>query len=178
MIKHPRDFMAVAAVASVAALFSSGLSAQAVPVEVTYQPVASSIPTMSSAMLIVLAMLLGTLAFRLLRSNGTGRLMGTLLALGALAMGSGGIKVLSDAYAELPSAMDNPNGGKLYRYATGPVVNESGRTQMIIAIKCAFPAGDKNSPVSANFGAPTCDDDPPTVLSPSDQCYLAFYCPY
>lgn len=173
MIKHPRDFVALTAVASVATLFSSGLSAQVVPVEVTYQPVASSIPTLSSAMLIVLALLLATLAFRLLKSNGTGRLMGTFLVLGALALGSGGIKVLSDAYAELPSAMDNPNGGTLYRYEDGLVVNESGRTQMIIAIKCREPAGQPALSLG-NFGGPTCDDNPPTVLSSSAQCFLNF----
>jgi hypothetical protein len=172
MIKHSRDFIALTAVASVATLFSSGLGAQVVPVEVTYQPVASSIPTLSSAMLIVLAMLLGTLAFRLLRSNGAGRLMGVLLALGALAL-AGGFKVVGDAYAPTTDKMNNPNGGTLYRSEEGLVVNESGRTQMIIAIKCSEPAGQPALSMT-NFGGPTCDDNPPTVLSPSDQCFLNF----
>ncbi len=170
MIKLRTGSIVGATLASMTSFFSSVASAQVVPVEITYAPLAASIPTLSSMMLVLTAIILGVVAFHLLKSDGTARMMGFFLVLGSVVMGVGGLKIIGDAYAALPSEMDNPNGGKLYRSIEGIVENKSGVTQQIVSINCLVPTSATLT--VSNFGAPECSDSPSTILKPSEVCTI------
>jgi len=67
----------------------------------TYGPV-PPIPTLSGMMLVVLALLLATVGYRMMtqKENNAGRMMVlSLIAVGAMASGLGGVKLINDAYA-------------------------------------------------------------------------------
>lgn len=171
MIKLRTGSIVGATLASMTSFFSSVASAQVAPVEITYAPLAASIPTLSSMMLVLTAIILGVVAFHLLKSDGTARMMGFFLVLGSVVMGVGGLKIIGDAYAtSRPPEMDNPNGGKLYRSIEGIVENKSGVTQQIVSIKCLV---QRSATLTlSNFGAPECSDSPSTILKPSEVCTI------
>ncbi|KAG1694708.1 hypothetical protein GQR58_006704 [Nymphon striatum] len=85
----------------------------------TYSSVgATGIPTLSGTMLIVLSLLLFAVAFRVAKNNGAGKMFVTLLGVSALFLGSGGIKLVSDAEAlmgvSLPLPLNlGPNTGQV-----------------------------------------------------------------
>ena len=85
---------------------------------ITYGPSAATpVPTLSGVMLIMLALLLAAIAFRILRQkdNHAGRMMVlSLLAVGTLASGLSGVKLIDNAYADpILEELTNPNGGTL-----------------------------------------------------------------
>lgn len=83
-------------------LSSSVWAVAASPGQLIYGPVATPVPTLSGPILIILALLLATIGYRILRqkNNHAGRMMTlSLIAIGALASGIGGVKLIDDAYA-------------------------------------------------------------------------------
>ena len=115
---------------------------------ITYGPVVAStpVPTMSGVMLVMLALLLATIAYRILRQkeNNAGRMMVlSLLAVGALASGLGGITLIDDAYAPSGIPLTNPGGDTLLLYSgTTSYINDTGAVTEILgrtAVQgCAF----------------------------------------
>lgn len=74
----------------------------------------SSIPTMSGLMLVVLALILATVAFRVLRKNGKQYLSVGILGLAALFSGYSGTALISQAHASSATyLMGSPSGGTI-----------------------------------------------------------------
>ena len=114
--------------ASLLFFFSSSVWAGRPSLTLTYGP-ATPVPTLSDMMLIVLALLLAAITYRILRQkeNTAGRMMVlSLLAVGTLASGVGGVKLINDAYAPPfdEKELTDPNGGVV-------IVGPSGTTRFI-----------------------------------------------
>jgi len=107
-----------------------------------YGPPVTDIPTLSGTMLILLSLLLATIGYRILRQKGnnTSRMMVlSLIAVGALASGVGGVKLVNDADATSAVPLDQPGGGSVtvcdgcgddsYENATGAPLEIKSRTK-------------------------------------------------
>ena len=143
---------------------------------ITYGPTTvTPVPTLSGVMLIVLALLLATIAFRILRQkeNHAGRMMVlSLLAVGTLASGLGGIKLIDDAYADpLLLQLTNPNGGTIdipnrddYR-----VLNSTTVTTTILNIEINGSCG-----IDEPAGNPECVGG--LEIAAADSCFISVGC--
>lgn len=103
----------------------------------THGPSATSVPTLGGYALILLAVLLGLVAFRTMRTrqhNGAS-LVVALTAILAIASGVGGVNLVSEAWAGNPN-MENPDGDdvKLYTGET-EVKNNTGISQKIRSVE-------------------------------------------
>jgi len=106
-------------------------------------PVAATpVPTLSGMMLIVLALLLAAVAYRILRQkeNNASRMMVlSLLTVGALASGLGGVTLINDAYASIPGPnptvvdLTDPNGNTVGIHSgTKSYINKTGEVTEIL----------------------------------------------
>lgn len=121
-----------------------------------YAPAATSVPTLSGMMLVILALLLATIAFRVSRqtNHNSGRMMVlSLISIGALASGMGGIKLISDVNASGSASLIMVGGGSLPIEINqlNTFTNQTGIKQTIISVTfdspsdCpAYPAGNAN----------------------------------
>jgi hypothetical protein len=140
--------------------------------------------------LIVLAILLAVIAFRVMRTQqhkGV-NLVVALTALTALASGVGGINLVSDAWAIPGSVMTDAGGGSLpLNEGYNEVRNATEVPQKILDIQFA-PGCGTNAP---NGGAPNggssiqalngggvgeCNDNPSTTVPPAAYCTLNIFC--
>ncbi|MCB1865554.1 MAG: midcut-by-XrtH protein [Chromatiales bacterium] len=151
---------------------------------IVHVPYAQQVPTVGGFALVALALLLATLAFRLVRRPGTGgsRFLMLAITIGAVATGGSGIKLIGDAAATISDLeMTSASGGTVIvpDFETCyPVNNVSGTTQRIINIE-AYP-GWALGPCDANGGGHsnggsfvgTCSDSPGTVLKPGQHCEI------
>ena len=116
-------------IASFLYLFSSAVWAGTPPVgSITYAlvaapppPVAAApVPTLSGVMFMIMALLLAAVAYRVLKQkqNSSSRMMVlSLIAVGSLASGMSGVKLINDAYAFIPTSVtgvSNPGTTTLY----------------------------------------------------------------
>lgn len=157
----------------VAMLLPSFASAQVV---VTYRPLEVAVPGLGSfAMLVLAAMLACAAVWMLKKQPGGGRMLVLALATAAVAMGAGGARLMGEAYATPPAAMDQSGGGTILVFGDTVIENLTSRTQRIVRIECGGPpvnATPQGAYAQANFGGPTCSADPSTVLEPGGECYI------
>ena len=77
----------------------------------------ATIPTLSGTMLILLSLLLTTIGYRILRqkgNNASSMMVVSLIAIGALVSGLGGVKLVNEAYATIGSvSLNQPGGGSV-----------------------------------------------------------------
>lgn len=139
---------------------------------IVYSPYAQAIPTLSGAMLMVLAFLFAVLAFRALRAHPGGKPLASLLALGVLVLvAASGNQLIRNAQAIVGFFFSNPGGG-IVSVGTGeyPVQNTSGRPQQIISINPTPP-----SVALSTSGSPQCTAG--LVVQNSSSCYINFGLP-
>lgn len=138
---------------TLAMCFSHGAFAQVI---IEHEPVAS-IPTLSSAMMVVMALLLAVMAFRMLkaRPGHSGRLLTALLTVGAFALTAGGVRMVGDAQA-IPCGpnMENPAGGLVCASIGNSILNQSGVTQRITGVYCGSQI--LSNGISAQISGPVC----------------------
>jgi len=168
--------------------FTTNTSAQAV---VTYGSGSSPIPTLGGVALIALSALLLIVAVWVLRGqkHAGANLVAVVTAVSALAVGIGGIEVISDADAVTPTiVLDSESGGQVQvPPGMSDIVNGTTRVQSILSIDpepgCSI--GDpRNGGIdggdskTANGGIDlgTCSDNPSTVMNPQDFCDIYVFC--
>lgn len=157
-----------------------GASGTALAQSITYQPLATAIPSLSGVGLVLLATLMAGAVWHFNR-NGKGmpggRFMGLALVVGAVASGASGVKLMGDAWAtSLPIVqLDAPAGGtKPLQPGLNCVVNITSVTQQVVDIDTniqsgnggttSIQAGDRVVGV-ANGGQVSCPDNV-EVLNP------------
>jgi IPTL-CTERM motif len=157
------------------------------------------VPTLGGSALIVLAILLAVVAFRILRTQqhkGV-NLVVALTAVTALASGVGGIRLVSDANALIPVGtvnMSSESGGSVQlSIGANEVTNVTKVPLSILQINVANgcfidnirPNGGGNGGIGdaieaqANGGGNFvgyCDDNPSTTVPPGDFCGLVISC--
>ncbi len=148
---------------------------------ITYGPVmATAVPAISGALLIVLAALMMLIAFRLIkhRPQSGANLVIAVVAIASLATGAGGVKLMADAHAVIPGAqMTDSSGGTLgVPSGISRVVNATAVPQKIIEIEysdgCSLNNGGSvgacsTTTILAAQSANYCDID---VLCPPSTC--------
>ena len=158
-------------------LSSSVWAVAASPGQLIYGPVATPtpVPTLSGPILIVLALLLATIGYRILRQkdNHAGRMMSlSLIVIGALASGIGGVKLIEDAYATVTEILlEEAQGGSVdicWNCGTEGFVNETGAAteikQIVKPANCEwlplppdeFPQCTVGLILSTDIGSDTC----------------------
>lgn len=161
---------------------------------IVYGSGASAVPTLGGTTLIVLAILLAVIAFRILRSQQHSgvNLVVALTAIAAVASGAGGIRLMSDANAVAVGVvnMTSESGGSVQLFpGANEVTNVTSVPLTILEIQlvngCVIAdrvnggAGDAVD-IQANGGGGTfvgyCDDDPSTTVPPGDFCGIVITC--
>jgi hypothetical protein len=175
---------------SAAALFSASAGALAGSPGVgslTHSPFDTHVPMLGGAGLVVLAALLGIIALRFMkgREQPGSQFLILALAVGALASGGSGLKLISDANAISGVPLSDVNGGTLTIPNTGfsEVSNNTGFPQKIdnISLNSGCYLGDfENGGGNGGNGGGSflgeCNDDPGTVLENSDFCEILVCC--
>ncbi|MCB1865557.1 MAG: midcut-by-XrtH protein [Chromatiales bacterium] len=159
---------------------------------IVHEPFARQVPTASGIALVALALLLATLAFRLVRRpSGSGsRFLTLAIAVTAVAAGGSGVKLISDAAAVMPTLnMINATGGEVSVPGVEEcfaVANTTVYPQQITEIMSNPPylltscgnggtvTGAANGGMMANGGTfvGTCTASPGTVLNPGQFCEI------
>jgi hypothetical protein len=138
---------------------------------ITYAPLsASSIPTLSGAMLVVLACLFSVLAFRVLRAHSSTKPLASVAALGILTLGAAsGIRLIQNAQAAIPSITFNvSNGGSvLVGVGLSYVTNNTGVAQQITHIS----VNSGYSVVPSNPYTPQCILG--MIVADQGHCYIS-----
>ena len=173
--------------------FTSSVFAQAT---ITYGPSGSSaVPTLGGTALIALSVLMLVVAVRVLKGqkHAGANLVAVITTASALALGVGGIGMVTDAYADMIQVVKlvDANGGEI-QAPEGPsmVVNSTEQTQNLIAIN-ADPGcfigdianggidgginGGMNGGGEGNYVG-ECSDSPSTTLEPGDFCDIFVFC--
>lgn len=163
---------------------------------IVYGSGASAVPALGGSALIVLAILLAVIAFRILRTQqhrGV-NLVVALTAIAAVASGAGGVRLVSDANAVAVGVvnMTSESGGTVQLFP-GPneVTNVTSVPLTILEIQlvngCVIAdrlnggnggAGDAVD-IQANGGGTFvgyCDDNPSTTVPPGDFCGIVITC--
>jgi len=186
--KHQKYFSSAilfVSLLSISSLATAGLNGGGILI--AYQPaVAASIPTLGGFGLVMLTLLLAVVAVRMIKNqqnSGTTWLL-TAICVTALATGSSGIKLISDAYAMYNTEyMTSDSGGTVTVGSLGctHVFNDTSVTQEIINIDSGeyFVGSCANGGSSANGGSyrGTCSDNPSTSLNVDDYCEIQVYPP-
>ncbi|MCB1865556.1 MAG: midcut-by-XrtH protein [Chromatiales bacterium] len=150
-----------------------------------HEPFARQVPTASGIALVALALLLATLAFRLVRRpSGEGsRFLTLAIAATAIAAGGSGVKLISDAVAAPPPDMINAAGGQVTVPADEmcyTVNNLTGAPQQITQMT-ANPPWQLTSCTNGGAFVPaanggifvgTCQAAPGTILQPGQNCTI------
>ncbi len=140
---------------------------------ISYSPFAESVPTLSAAMLVVLAFLFAVLALRTLRAYPGGKPLASLLAVGVLVLAAAsGNQFIRSAQAVIGYAFDSPGGGVVVIGSTFevPVTNITGRPQRIISV-----TPDPGGIFLSTVGSPQCVSG--LVVQQSSTCYVYFQPP-
>ena len=170
MINHFKKFIGLVTMLPLMLVCSDAFAGSAVGT-ITYSPYAAqSIPTLSTAMLWVLAFLFVVLAFRALRSHPAGKILAVLVVAGVLALAAApGNKLIREAQALIGYVFSNPGGGVVTIGVTSetPVQNTSGREQQITGV-------NPTSPYTAlpTSGSPQCTIG--LVVPNNNSCYVWF----
>lgn len=116
-----------------------------------YQPVPANIPTLSGTMLILLSLLLMAVSFRLVKKNpGAKHFVISILGIAALLSASGGIKIVSDAFAAAQHEMVAAGGQlPINSFELNTYNNNSGVTQKITDIVLPTSVSEASSSSSA-----------------------------
>jgi hypothetical protein len=170
---------------------------------IVYGSGAAAVPTLGGSALIVLAMLLAVIAFRILRTQqhrGV-NLVVALTAIAAVGSGVGGIRLVSEANALIPVGIVNmtSESGGTVPLVPGPneVNNATSVPLRILEINlekgCSIDnrgnGGNGGIGVNGGIGDPVeaqangggnfigfCDDDPSTTVPPGDFCGIVISC--
>lgn len=152
-----------------------------------YGPGSTSVPALGGSALMVLAILLAVIAFRVMRTQQHKglNLVVALTALTALASGVGGINMMSDAWAP-PGNFVNMGtaGGGSVKLVNGPnqVTNTTGVPQKVLEIQLdpGCSSGEFNGgvavPLNGGGSVGECDDNPSTTVPPASYCTLNIFC--
>jgi len=173
--------LAALGVGSFASLAAAQPSSGAI---LAYGPLANAVPTVGGTLLIVLSVLLMFVAFRLLKhrtQSGT-QLFVAVLAVGALATGAGGVKLVADAYAAAATEMTNPNGGVLtLPPGVSLVSNATDVRQHILSIQylggCSNQPNAKGAQLEAPPPAGTCSTSTSLAPQSTEYCEIEVVCP-
>ena len=135
-----------------------------------YAPVApataaSSVPSLTGSMLIVMSLLLAAVAYRMFRQGGSNGSKFLLLLLGGgiLVSGASGVKLISDAYAAVSHSLGNPAGG-VEPISSGDNNIYTNTSGVDLRIQSVTPPAGCPNPVSAS----RCDAG--DVLLNTEQC--------
>jgi IPTL-CTERM motif len=154
---------------------------------IVYGPGSTSVPTLGGSALIVLAILLAVIAFRVMRTQrhkGV-NLVVALTAITALASGVGGINLMSDAWAITGNFVNmGAEGGGSVQLAPGynQVTNTTGIPQKVLDIQfspgcgTSAPNGGIAALANGGTGVGECNDNPSTTVPPSAYCTLDIFC--
>jgi hypothetical protein len=161
--------LGLTAAGSVLAGLHSVASAQATEWTIVYAPVPPStpVPALSEWGLLILAVVMAIAAAVYLRKKGASKTLASVALLSALVLGGfSGDKLIGNAWAPPPIAMNNPAGGTLsFSYSSWMdlgIPNMSGVAQRIVSITPpSYPTPD----------SPTCVDG--LVVPAGGQCYIA-----
>ena len=172
MVQHTRKLIGIVTTLALMLVCSdafAGMGGGAI----AYSPYAQSVPTLSEAMLLVLAFLFAVLAFRALRAHPGGKPLASLLAVGVLVLAAAsGNQLIQDAQAFISYTFNSPGGGVVPIFGNGeyPVQNTSGRTQQITNV-------NPNSPSVAlpTSGSPQCIAG--LIVQNTNYCYINFGLP-
>jgi hypothetical protein len=171
-----RKFLPTSFTLAIACLSSNVFAGSATPPTITYGPLASaSVPTLGGSALIVLAILLAVIAFRVMRSQQHThiKLVVALTTTAAIASGIGGIELISDASATGENILLQTKGGGSVTLvcAQNNVTNATDVPQEIKKIQLN---GNSSGSVSNQ-----CKEG--TVLAengePNNICLLDIFCP-
>lgn len=169
------------------------------PPSVTYSPLASSVPTLGTAMLLLLALFLAMLAVRMLRASPSSgnRVAGVALAVGLMALVAGGVVVVDGVRAVngggpviAVTLFDEQGGGTVtleppQEDFLAQVANDTVVSQRITAINagsCSLTpllnAGIFVTPALPDGAQDVGDCEVGLVLPPGDYCSIEFFaCP-
>ncbi|MGO8755206.1 MAG: midcut-by-XrtH protein [Gallionellaceae bacterium] len=173
MVQHTRKFIGILSTLTLMLVCSDAVAGTAGGGTIVYSPYAQAIPTLSGAMLVVLAFLFAVLAFRALRAHPGGKPLAALLALGVLVLvAASGNQLIRNAQAIVGFFFSNPGGGivSVLGNAEYPVQNTSGRPQQIVSV----------NPISPSVALPTSGSPQCTVglvVPNSNACYVFFGLP-
>lgn len=147
------------------------------PAALTYAPAATSTPTLGAWMLLLLALLLAVVAYRVLRSRVNGRQMGLFALAGSLAAGgaaSGDLVRMAQATAIPQVFMSSATGGTAgLGLGIQQVTNTSGVPQQVTALTITV-----NGDTFINPGGgytPQCVVG--IVVAPGGSCYVELATP-
>ena len=132
---------------------SSSVFAQAAPAVggvMAFAAVATQVPTLSSSMLIIMSLLIAALAYRLLKKNNhkPTQLIISLIAIGILSFGYGGVRFVNDVYAGMAAPIPLTNtwvvnleaGDHEYTNNLGVTVKITSMTGIPGQDECAIPS--------------------------------------
>lgn len=142
-----------------------------------HEPFARQVSTASGIALVALALLLATLAFRLVRRpSGEGsRFLTLAIAATAIAAGGSGVKLIGDARAAVAIQLLSSSGGiaNIPDFENCHLVNNGTPVAQQITQLLATPPWIL-SPCPSNGGGfyETCNDSPGTVLNPGQTCEI------
>ncbi|MCB1865555.1 MAG: midcut-by-XrtH protein [Chromatiales bacterium] len=159
---------------------------------IVHEPFARNVPTVGGFALIALALLMATVALRLMRrpSDEGSRFLTLAIVVTAVVAGGSGIRLISHAAADIPTLMmTTATGGSVEVPATQecyPVLNSSGAAQQItqmvanppwVLVSCfnggAFVGASSGGPmVNGGSFVGSCKASPGTVLQPNEFCTI------
>jgi len=192
MIKLTPKIISSLAILTSTAGFTASAFSQAT---IVYGPRSTAVPTLGGTALIALSILMLIVAVRVLKGQKHigAKLVAVATTASALALGVGGIGMVTDAYADMIQVVElvDANGGEI-QAPEGPsmVVNSTEQTQNLIAIN-ADPGcfigdianggidgginGGMNGGGEGNYVG-ECSDSPSTTLEPGDFCDIFVFC--
>ncbi|MCB1865558.1 MAG: midcut-by-XrtH protein [Chromatiales bacterium] len=144
---------------------------------IIYEPFARQVPTFGGFALVALALLLATVAFRLVRrpSGDGSRFLTLAIAATAIAAGGSGVKLIGDARAAVAIQLLSSSGGiaNIPDFENCHLVNNGTPVAQQITQLLATPPWIL-SPCPSNGGGfyETCNDSPGTVLNPGQTCEI------
>ena len=164
--KAPLRIAALAASALLAPSAWAGISGGTIG----YGPAPTAVPTLGEWSVLLLALLLTAVAYRVLRGRVGGRLLSQLfLAGGIAAAGLAGHGLVQQAEAITWLPLDNPTGGTVTVYGAAPLKNVTNVPLLINAVTPDAISRVKSPPAA---GAPECTVG--TVVQPAGTCNVAF----
>ncbi|MFT4521047.1 MAG: hypothetical protein ACI9JM_003458 [Halioglobus sp.] len=153
---------------------------------VTHVPFETHVPMLGGAGLVVLAALLGIIALRFMKNRETSgsQFLVLALAVGTIASGASGLKLINDANAISGVQFSDPNGSNVSILSAGfsSVYNDTGFPQKITDISvipgCTLedPGNGGNGGNGGGSFLGTCNDDPGTILERDDSCDILVVC--
>ena len=170
MSQHCKAPLRIAVLAASALMAPSAWAGTPIGGTVGYGPLAIAVPTLGEWSLVLLALLLAAVAYRVLRGRVGGRLLSQLfLAGGVAAAGLAGHGLVRQAEAVAFPELDNATGGSVTVYGWATLDNVTSVPLRINAVTPNSGSRVKSPPAA---GTPECAVG--TVVQPADSCNVEF----